>query len=149
MTRSTKTGIGPSICCAAVLASGIALAGPIDKITLSEVNLTANPRLEGVSAAFIVGAFDASGLYAARSTMVNGAVFPPHRHNDLRMTQVLSGTMYLAEGEVIDEAKLVAYPAGSVAITPPGTWHYMVAKDGDFTVLELGSGPSETEFPAN
>jgi quercetin dioxygenase-like cupin family protein len=140
---------GTLVCLAAFLASGIAKAEPIVKMTLSELALIANPKIEGVSAAFVVGAFDADGLYAARSTMAKGAVFPPHRHTDLRLTQVLSGTMYLAEGNVIDDAMLVAYPAGSVALTPPGTWHYMVAKDGDFTVLEIGSGPSETEFAEN
>ncbi len=131
-----------------VTAPAHAQDGGIRKVELSEVALASTP-IEGVSSAFIVGAFDADGLYAARSTMVEGARFPPHRHTDQRMTLVLSGTMYLGSGESIDDASLVAYPAGTVAVTPAGAAHYMVARDGDFTVLEIGSGPSGTAFAPN
>ncbi len=133
---------------ATALAAWPAEAEPIGRVMLSDVEEVANPKIEGVSAAFLVGTFDADGLYAAQSTMKAGAIFPPHKHPDQRFTHVLSGTMYLAEGETVDEASLVAYPAGTVALTPPDTWHYMVARDGDFTVLEIGSGPSGTEFSA-
>lgn len=100
----------------------------------------------GVSAAFILGAFDAEGLFAASARMDPGAVFPPHAHPDTRLTIVTSGTMYLGEGERVDEAAMVAYPAGSVAVTPAGVMHFMVAGDGAATMLEIGSGPSGTTF---
>lgn len=75
------------------------------------------------------------------------------------MTQVLSGTMYLAQGETINESDLIAYPAGTVAVTPPGTYHYMMAKDWDLRFWksdpsplapnsQTTSGPLQTKSPA-
>ena len=113
---------------------------------LDEMELGANPVLQGVEGAFVTGAFDAPGLYAANSVMREGAVFPPHAHPDNRMSVVVSGTMYLGVGESVDEAAEQAFPAGSVALTPAGTMHWMIARDGDVRILEVGSGPSATTF---
>ncbi len=104
------------------------------------------PAFAGVSNGFIEGAFDKSGLYAASSRMMKGSKFPPHSHPDMRLTVVVAGTMYLGEGDTFDESKLVAYPAGTVAVTPANTFHYMYAKDNDVIALEIGSGPSGAAF---
>lgn len=124
-------------------------AARIDKIELSSVPLISNPDLEGVSNAMLTGSFDKPGLYVARATMAQSAIFPPHTHPDVRITHVVSGTMYLGEGDAFEDSLLVAYPAGTVAVTPPGKSHFMAARDGDFTVMEIGAGPSATEFVAN
>lgn len=121
----------------------------IKQIALSELALNDIPAFPGVSAAFIEGAFDKPGLYVAHSKMAEGAVFPPHAHPDVRLTVVTSGVMYLGQGEAFDESKLVAYPVGTVAVTPPGVYHFMAAKDGAATVLEIGSGPSGSSFATN
>lgn len=118
----------------------------IAKVTVADMELMPNPNLTGVSAAFVQGAFDAEGVFVAASTMTAGSVFPAHAHPDARVTVVTAGTMYLGEGAAMDEDALVAYPAGTAAITPAGTMHFMVAQDGDFSVLEIGAGPSGTTF---
>lgn len=115
----------------------------VQKIQPSGMERKESPKLPGVSAAFIVGAFDQPGLYAAYSVMKKGSSFPLHEHPDIRMTVVVSGTMYLGNDT---GGEIVAYPAGTIAITPAGTPHSMVARDGDFAVLEIGSGPSATKF---
>ncbi|MGF1476289.1 MAG: cupin domain-containing protein [Geminicoccaceae bacterium] len=120
--------------------------GEIREVTLNQIELQDLAAFPGVSSGFLVGTFDTEGLYAARAVMRDGAVFPAHSHPDMRLTIVLSGTMYLGEGERFDEAALKRFPEGTAAITPAGTHHFMAASDGDVTVLEIGSGPSGTTF---
>lgn len=121
----------------------------IEKVTLEGMPLSALEAFPGVSNGFLLGSFGTEGLYAAQGVMQRGAVFPPHAHPDVRLTVVVSGTMYLGEGESFDESALVAYPEGTVAITPAGTLHFMAALDGEVSVLEIGSGPSGATFPAS
>lgn len=124
-----------------------AWAQSVEKVTLEEMTMNAHPQFEGVEAAFVTGGFAEAGLYAANSVMRDGAVFPPHSHPDDRMSVIVSGTMYLGTGTEIDPANEQVFPAGSVALTPAGTMHYMIARDGDVRILEVGSGPSGTVFP--
>ena len=132
---------------AALLAATAATAQEgVEKRVLDEMALAANPALEGVEGAMVRGAFDADGLYAANSVMREGAVFPSHAHPDDRMSVVVSGTMHLGTGETVDPASEQAFPAGSVALTPAGTTHYMIARKGDVRILEIGAGPSATTF---
>jgi quercetin dioxygenase-like cupin family protein len=118
----------------------------IQLIELGKLQLKDNPLLPGVGNTFVLGAFDKPGVYAAHSRMAKGSRFPPHTHPDVRLTVVTSGVMYLGEGDVFDEVRLVAYPVGTVAVTPAGTPHYMYAKEGDVTVMEIGAGPSGAAF---
>ncbi len=133
---------------AVVLTTGGAFAqdAGVTKLTLEDMALNAHPQFDGVSAAMMTGAFSEEGLYAANSVMRQGAVFPPHSHPDQRLTVVVSGTMYLGVGDAIDPANEQAFEAGSVALTPPGTMHYMISRDGDVRVIEIGAGPSATVF---
>ena len=139
----------------AVLTAALALApaaalaqeaGAIRKVDPQAMPLAALAAFPGVSNGFLTGRFDREGLYVAQGLMEQGSVFPPHAHPDQRVTVVLEGTMMLGEGEAFDEAALVAYPAGTVAMTPAGTFHFMAAPDGDVRVLEIGSGPSGATF---
>ncbi len=143
--------------CAAALVTGAAAgssasiataqeAAAIEMIELDKLTHTPIPAFPGVASIFIVGAFDRAGLYAAQGEMKQGAVFPPHSHPDMRLSIVTSGTMYLGFGETFDPAKLVAYPVGTMAITPANTPHFMSSLDGDVTVLEIGAGPSGASF---
>lgn len=129
------------------LAEPAATGGPIETITLEDMDLTDLEAVPGVSSGFLIGSFGSDGLYGAQGVMRQGAVFPPHAHPDVRLTVVMSGTMYLGHGTAFDESALVAYPEGTVAITPAGTFHFMAAPDGDVSVLEIGSGPSGASFP--
>lgn len=151
LSRLYRSLTRASVCAAFVfaapgLAGGQTADPKIRSIELGKLQLGENPLLPGVANAFVLGAFDKPGLYAAHSRMAKGSRFPPHTHPDVRLTVVTSGVMYLGEGETFDEAKLVAYPVGTVAITQPGTPHYMDAKDGDVTLMEIGVGPSGAAF---
>lgn len=122
-------------------------AQDVTAFDLDGMALTAHPALEGVSATFLTGSFDAEGLYAANSVMERGAVFPPHAHPDDRLSVVMEGTMYLGTGGEADPGGETAYPAGTAVLTRAGTFHWMAARDGDVRILEIGSGPSGTIVP--
>ncbi len=139
--------IRPLLLTLALLAPpAVAQEGAIRQLDLSAMELAAHPLFTGVEAAFLTGAFDAEGLYAANSVMQRGSTFPPHAHPDLRLTVVISGTMYLGEGAEIRPEEARPYPAGTIALTPPGTMHYMLALEDDVRILEIGSGPSGSDF---
>lgn len=40
----------------------------------------------------------------------------------------------------------MAYPEGTYFITPAGAPHFIVARDDDFSILDHGVGPVETEL---
>ncbi|MEM7529898.1 MAG: cupin domain-containing protein [Pseudomonadota bacterium] len=125
------------------------LSAPTDEIEATELaamELRPLAGFPGVSSSFLIGRFDEVGLYAAHATMEEGSVFPPHTHPDDRLTIVLDGVMYLGEGGSAEVENAVAYPAGTAAVTPAGTAHFMLAPEGDVRVLEIGAGPSGTTF---
>ena len=100
--------------------------------------------MPGVEGAWFIGGEDRAGLYVFRVKLAKGARIPPHTHPDERNTTVLSGTIYVGFGEVFDEAKAVAIPAGSMYVAPARTPHYVWARDGTAIYQETGIGPSGT-----
>jgi quercetin dioxygenase-like cupin family protein len=100
-----------------------------------------NPLLKG---AWVIGAEKESGHYALRVTLMKGGKIPAHTHPDTRRSTVLSGTLYVGFGEVDDESKMVAVPAGAVYSAPANVPHYLYAKDGDVIYQENGTGPTAT-----
>jgi quercetin dioxygenase-like cupin family protein len=91
-----------------------------------------------------------AGLYVDRIKFAAGTRVMPHWHPDsVRTVLVLSGTFYFAVGEVFDETKLTAYPAGTLYSEPPGTPHYAWAKDGEVILQVTAVGPTgNTRVPA-
>src|SRR5215475_10899048 len=84
-----------------------------------------------------------SGLYVDRIKFTAGTKVMPHWHPDpVRTVLVLSGTLYFAVGDVFDEAKLKAYPAGTFYSEPPGTPHYAWARDGEVILQVTSIGPT-------
>jgi len=83
------------------------------------------------------------GLYVDRIKFAAGTKVMPHWHPDpVRTVLVLSGTLYFAVGDVFDEAKLKAYPAGTFYSEPPGTPHYAWARDGEVILQVTSIGPT-------
>ena len=84
-----------------------------------------------------------AGLYVDRIKFTAGKKVMPHWHPDpVRTVLVLSGTFYLAVGEVFDETNLTPYPAGTFYSEPPGTPHYACAKDGEVILQVTAVGPT-------
>lgn len=121
---------------------------PVDDVTAvrpDELELEPNPDVEGVSNAVVTGDPTGTGIYVLVGRMDRGAVFPPHRHPDDRVTTVLSGTMYYGVGDEVDRSEAVAYPQGSVVVTPAGTPHWMWSRDAAAVLQETGYGPTANE----
>ncbi len=86
-------------------------------------------------------------VFVQRIKFPAGLKLMPHYHPDSpRTVAVLSGTLYYAFGEVWDESKLKALPAGTFFTEPPKVAHFAWAKDGE-VVLQLTSiGPTGATF---
>lgn len=117
----------------------------VTKLDLDQMPLNQTP-IEGVSSAMVSGAMNEDGVFAANAIMENGSVFPPHTHPDARMSLVLEGTMYLGIGDAVDPSLEQVFKAGTVALTPAGVPHWMAARDGDVRILEIGTGPTVTDW---
>lgn len=117
----------------------------VSKVALAEMPLNQTP-LDGVSSAMMSGAMDADGVFGAVAVMEDGSVFPAHSHPDARMSLVIEGTMYLGVGDAIDPEAEQVFEAGTVALTPAGVAHWMAARDGDVRILEIGTGPTTTDW---
>jgi quercetin dioxygenase-like cupin family protein len=98
----------------------------------------------GLKAAWVVGAEKAPGLYALRVRLVHGTRIAPHTHPDTRYSTVLSGTLYVGFGGMVDESAMVAVPAGGVYVAPANQPHYLWARDGEVVYQESGVGPTGT-----
>lgn len=113
-------------------------------VDLDALDYRQSPVSDLIEGARVYGSSREEGLYATHARVRSGAVVPPHTHPITLTTVVTSGTAFVGVGEVFDEAALVAYPAGSVFVTEAGVPHFIAAIDGDFSILDHGSGPSGT-----
>jgi hypothetical protein len=87
------------------------------------------------------------GLYVSRIRFSPGWKDMPHWHPDpARTVVVLSGTFYFGSGEVWDESRMKAYPAGTFYSEPPKAPHFTWAKDGEVVIQLTGIGPSGKTF---
>lgn len=127
----------------AIALAGTAAPAPILPDALRWVSPPHTPGLEG---AWALGAEEKTGPYILRVKLASGARIAPHSHPDERTTTVLAGTLYLAFGDVPDDAKLVAVPAGAIVVVPAGTIHHVWAREGAVTYQESGIGPTATRF---
>jgi quercetin dioxygenase-like cupin family protein len=107
-----------------------------------------SPAMAGAQSAWVLGGAQTAGIYAQRVRLAQGAMIPPHTHNDERFSVVLSGTIHVGFGEVFDEHAVVAIPAGGLYVAPAGVPHYVWARDGAAEYQESGMGPTGTTFVA-
>jgi quercetin dioxygenase-like cupin family protein len=69
----------------------------------------------------------------------------PHHHSETwRITAVLSGTLYYAEGDTFDESKLKALGPGSLLVEPKGVAHFAMTKDEEVMLHTVAEGPAVT-----
>jgi ketosteroid isomerase-like protein len=104
------------------------------------------PHTLGLAGAWVRGGETETGPYILRVKLAAGARIAPHSHPDERTTTVLAGTLFLAFGDAVDDAKLVAVPAGAVVVVPAGAVHQVLAREGAVMYQESGIGPTATRF---
>ena len=85
----------------------------------------------------------AGALFVSRVRFSAGWKDPPHwYHAEVRTVVVLSGTLYVGNGDKWDENKLKAYPAGTFYSEPAKAPHFTWAKEGEVIIQVTGIGPS-------
>jgi quercetin dioxygenase-like cupin family protein len=83
------------------------------------------PALPGVKIAVIQGPLTEAVPIMFRLKFPANYKVPPHRHPGIEHITIISGTLNLGMGESFDKSKTDALMAGSVAIMPPGTAHFV------------------------
>lgn len=129
---------------AAVTSVANALTEPMEhKLTApKDVKWGAGPASlpPGAEAAVLYGDPTKDGLFALRLKLPKGYRIAPHTHPKPELVTVISGTFRLGLGEIADDAKATAMPAGSFISLSPGMAHF--AGTNEDTVVQLNStGP--------
>ena len=64
--------------------------------------------------------------------LADGEIVPPHAtQQGIRLLTVLKGELFWGDGDEIDPAKEITYPAGSVLTVSAGDSHWLAARAGD------------------
>jgi len=135
-----------------LLLMGLALAStaaeaPSPKVVLPErLTFTTPPAIPDLRTAYVLGAENEPGTYVIRVRLKAGGRVAVHTHPDTRNSTVLSGTLYVGFGEVADDARVTAVPAGAVYVAPANVPHFLWAKDGEVVYQEAGTGPTGTRM---
>ncbi len=80
------------------------------------------------------------GPYVLRIRVPTGYKIPPVKYPDDRVTTVLKGKMWNAEGERYDPMKMQEWEAGTMFVTPANTPHYQWART-ELILQVVGFGP--------
>ena len=81
-----------------------------------------------------------AGPYVYRVRVPTGYKWPPMKFPDERVTTVLKGTLWAAQGEHYDPIKMKELEAGSVFVTPADTATYQWART-EVILQIVGNGP--------
>lgn len=119
---------------------------PYMESTPGNLKWTENPAVRGVRSALMIGDPTKPGPFVYRVRLPAGYKTPPHAHLEDRTVTVISGTLYVGNGDVFDESKLHALPPGSFYTEPIGLNHFVSAKDGEVVTQIQGTGPVGVKF---
>jgi len=114
--------------------------------TPGEMRFVPDPAHAGYETTVLVGNLTKPGVYAVQTKLPANITIVPHTHGEKwRIANVLSGTLYYAQGDKFDESKGQAIKAGGYALTPKGVQHF--AWTSEETVVQLhGVGPGEITY---
>ncbi len=99
----------------------------------------------GAKMAVLEGDPTKEGPFVVRFQFPDGYYVAPHTHPKTERVTVISGTLYLATGEVLDRNSAKKLPAGSFGYWPAGMKHAGWS-EGD-TVIQLhGVGPWQINY---
>lgn len=94
----------------------------------------------GMKIMYVYGDPAKAGPYVYRVRVPTGYKWPPLKYPDERVTTVLKGTLWAAEGERYDPMKMKELEAGTMFVTPANTPHYQWART-EVILQVLGNGP--------
>jgi len=107
----------------------------------AELKWVAMPALPcGAQLAAIEGPMNEAKPFTVRIKFPANCKIPPHFHPAIEHVTVISGTLNMGAGDVIDAAKSTALKAGGIAIMQPNTHHFGLTSEE--TILQIhGVGP--------
>jgi hypothetical protein len=115
-------------------------------VTPKQLKWTQAPSLpKGGQYATVQGKPTESGPYIYGVKLPANFKIAPHEHSDARTYVIVSGTLYVGEGEKFDQASMKALPAGSVMTYAAGTKHFTTNKQ-PVTFMVIGTGPTEYTY---
>ena len=126
--------------------AGLAQSDGLRSLTPDEIQWSQRRQSPDVFYAAIYGDPAKPGPYAFRVRAQAGHSLPPHTHPDERTVTVLSGTYWSGVGELFDEGRLQAFPAGSFYVIPAGVPHFSAVLSGEVVFQEGGVGPSSHDL---
>jgi hypothetical protein len=94
----------------------------------------------GMKIMYLYGDPSKPGLYVFRIRVPTGYKIPPVKYPDDRVTTVLKGIMWNAEGERYNPMKMQEWEAGTMFVTPANTPHYQWART-ELILQVVGFGP--------
>lgn len=94
----------------------------------------------GMRVMYLYGHPSQPGPYIYRVRVPTGYKLPPVKYPDERVTTVLKGTLWNAQGERYDPMKMEELQAGSMFVTPAGTPHFQWART-EVILQVMGTGP--------
>jgi quercetin dioxygenase-like cupin family protein len=136
------------------LSGGIALAQDAPSAGHGAVMLTpdqvtwspASPRIPaGAKMSILEGDPRKAGPFTMRVSFPDGYRIGPHFHPVAERVTVLQGTYRWGVGDKFDAAALKPLPAGSFAVMPPGTHHFVEANGPTVTQVS-GMGPWKVTY---
>jgi hypothetical protein len=96
--------------------------------------------------AVVAGEPTKSGPYVIRVKVPSGVKLMPRRHPEDRIYTVMSAVFYIGLGDRFDGDAVKAYPPGSVIVLPGDTWHFHLAKSGEYVTQVSAIGPLGLEY---
>lgn len=94
----------------------------------------------GMRIMYLYGDPSKPGPYVYRIRVPTGYKIPPVKYPDERVTTVLKGIMWHAEGERYDPMKMQELGAGTMFVTPANTPHFQWART-ELILQVMGVGP--------
>ena len=95
----------------------------------------------GAKIAILQGPMNAAVPFTARLRFPANYRVPAHFHPATEHVSVLSGTLYMGLGEVLDTAKGMAVPPGGLAVMEPKTPHFAYTTSEPVELQLHGVGP--------
>lgn len=100
----------------------------------------------GATAAVIEGNPAEPAPFTMRLRFPANYIIPAHTHPSTERVTVLSGTLYLATGNVLTRETAVAFPEGSLTVMPPGMKMWGYTADEPVVIQLHGIGPWGIEY---
>jgi quercetin dioxygenase-like cupin family protein len=114
--------------------------------TPDAMRFVADPAHAGFETAVLVGNPAGPGVYAVRTKLPAGITIAPHSHGEQwRIATVLSGTLYYAQGDTFDAARLKMLGPGSLIVEPRGIAHFAMTREEPVMLHIVGEGPASTD----